>query len=325
MAEEAGFKTILAAGLEDIKNQKIAEIRKKWADKNKLIKQKQDAKHLAAEQKLKDKLLKAEQNFEKAKQRAYSAGVQGLKGFFGQKTGIYKLMLGLEKALAINEVMVNSGKANAQITSNLGIANMKAVAASPLTAGMPFIGINSAIAATQIATNKTTALTEIAQLVSSGIQGFEDGLLPITRTDGKVFNAKKGGPTSTQIVSEPTLMENYLVGERRRPEMIIDDRTFAKLDPKIIRHIMQVHNGTVTGYETGKYNTSKTASPSFDNSDLDFENTEAETQLTIQISRLSDLLDLGITASAIIGFEQAEKIKELIDDISSSKQNGNLS
>jgi len=184
---------------------------------------------------------------------------------------------------------------------------------------------NSSIAATHIATNKTTALTEIAQLVSAGIQGFEDGLLPITRTDGKKFNAKKGGPTSTQIVSEPTLMENYLVGERRRPEMIIDDRTFAKLDPKIIRHIMQVHNGTVTGYETGKYNTSKTASPSFDNSDVDFENTEAETQLTIQISRLSDILDLGITASTIIGYEQAEKIKELIDDISSSKQNGNLS
>jgi len=54
------------------------------------------------------------------------------------------------KALAIADVVRSSVKSISETVSNTGIANAKAASASPLTAGMPFVAINTAQAALSI-------------------------------------------------------------------------------------------------------------------------------------------------------------------------------
>jgi|13_taG_2_1085334.scaffolds.fasta_scaffold14946_2 hypothetical protein len=61
-----------------------------------------------------------------------------------------KKMEKVGKALAIADVVRSSVKSVSETISNTGAANAKAVLASPLTGGMPFVGINTAKAALSI-------------------------------------------------------------------------------------------------------------------------------------------------------------------------------
>ena len=57
---------------------------------------------------------------------------------------------------------------SARIVSNTAVANAKAVAATPLTAGQPFVGINTASAAISIASSIAAATKGIQQIKGSG-------------------------------------------------------------------------------------------------------------------------------------------------------------
>lgn len=72
------------------------------------------------------------------------------------------------KALAITGIIVEQVASVARIISNTGIANAKAVAASPLTAGNPWVAINTASAGLSIASSIASASKAISKLGGGG-------------------------------------------------------------------------------------------------------------------------------------------------------------
>jgi hypothetical protein len=134
----------------------------------------------------------------------------------------------------------------ANIVLNTALGVMKAVAASPLTGGMPWSAIVGAVGAIQLGIAAATPLPA---------KGYEEGLYPVEREqDGKMFNASYGGETRSGLVSKPTL---FLAGERRKPEMVIDDRAWAKMNPDVKNSLYRElgRMGRVPGYENGYYKT----------------------------------------------------------------------
>jgi len=75
---------------------------------------------------------------------------------------------GKNKTAAIAGVLIQKAASVGQIVANTGIANAKAVAASPLTAGQPFVTINSISAGLSIASSLAQAQKAIQQIKSAG-------------------------------------------------------------------------------------------------------------------------------------------------------------
>lgn len=71
------------------------------------------------------------------------------------------------KALAIADVVRSSVKSISETVSSTAAANAKAVAASPLTAGMPFVGINTVKAALSIGSTIGTAKKSIQSIIGN--------------------------------------------------------------------------------------------------------------------------------------------------------------
>ena len=136
--------------------------------------------------------------------------LRGLSQIAGQETA-------LGKAIATASVAYEQYKSISSIISNLGIANAKAVSASPLTFGQPWVGVNTVKAGIDIGAsvaggvkaiadiNGASAISNIAGGVSTviggvkKIQGFADGGLindgtSISRANGDdvLITAKKG-------------------------------------------------------------------------------------------------------------------------------------
>lgn len=298
----------LLSRLEDLKQESIQKVVDKWSKYRRKQAIKEQDKFLKGDAKFKKELIKAENALQQAKSEALSKGITALKGFAKEGTAMYKALFLAEKVLAGLRIVTKNQEETA--------GYFTAYSAVP---GGFFLAAKYAAAA------KIRMATSLGVLAAQTVQGFEDGLYPVTRDDGKKFNAKLG-ETKTGLYSGPTLMDgNYLVGERstsRNPEMIIDDVTFSKLDPSVPEYIMAVHNGTIPGFEKGKYNSS------FSNDNLPEFNQENSTESTIEYS--SEIIELltRIAESSekgnvlVIGYEEAEKIKDLQNELDSSKQNG---
>ena len=78
-----------------------------------------------------------------------------------------KEIAGKNKKLAIAGVIVEQAAAIGKIIVNTGIANAKAVAASPLTGGLPWVAINTATAALSIASSVAAGIKAIQQINSA--------------------------------------------------------------------------------------------------------------------------------------------------------------
>ena len=85
----------------------------------------------------------------------------------GQFGSFLKEIAGKNKKLAIAGVIVEQAAAIGKIVVNTGIANAKAVAASPLTLGQPFVTINTISAALSIASSVAAGIKAIQQINSS--------------------------------------------------------------------------------------------------------------------------------------------------------------
>jgi TP901 family phage tail tape measure protein len=246
---EAENDTLLKTELEDIKEAEIQAIKDKWADIRLKKKEDEDAKYAKLDAKQKQALLKAEEELQQAKINAKNQGLNALQSLFGRESAIAKLAFGLQKSLAIQEILINTKKANAQIISNLAIANMKAVARNPLMGGLPWTGINTAIAVKHKLSNNLNAGAQIAGILATSIQGFEEGFYPVQRAqDGKMFNAQFGGQTKSGMVNKPTM---FLAGENG-PELIVDSKAFRQINPDI-RSSFQREIARVKGFEAGYY------------------------------------------------------------------------
>jgi hypothetical protein len=85
--------------------------------------------------------------------------------------GLLKALAGENKKVAIAGVVVEQAAAIGKILVNTGIANAKAVAASPLTFGAPWVAINSISAALSIASSIAAGVKAIQQINSASSGG----------------------------------------------------------------------------------------------------------------------------------------------------------
>lgn len=162
------------------------------------------------------------------------------------------------------------------------------------------------------------------------VYGREKGLYPdtvdVTRTDGRRFNAKNGGSTSTQIVKSPTYFsDDYIAGEAG-PEMVIDAKTFSRLDPHVVDHINYVHKG-VRGYENGLFpenSQSTTAIDPTENSQFQQDQLEINRMTMITLMGIQDRLDNPVAPNLTFGYNEAEAVNDLNAERIQSEQNGTL-
>ena len=104
-----------------------------------------------------DRIAAAEEYKEQQYREGYN-NLQNIVSLGGKK------MEKVGKALAIADVVRTSVKSISETVSSTGVANAKAVAASPLTGGMPFVAINSAKAALSIGSTVASAAKSIQQI-----------------------------------------------------------------------------------------------------------------------------------------------------------------
>ena len=85
----------------------------------------------------------------------------------GNLGSLLRNIAGKNKALQIAAIVAEQAGAVSRIISNTAVANAKAVAASPLTAGQPFVAINSISAGLSIASSIASAAKGIAAIKNS--------------------------------------------------------------------------------------------------------------------------------------------------------------
>ena len=312
MAEDAGFETVLAAGLEDAKEFELNAIREKWENKKLKEKEVNDKKYEALDKKHKAALKKAQEDLELAKKNALSAGVDFLGSILDKQSAIYKVMFGLEKALAIAQI-IKSSTAAIQL-ANLNEAKIPWMIPSPI--GIPFPNPGKPISlATTKATNQATklgALTSIASIVGTAIQGFEDGLYPVVRQqDGKNFNASFGGQTTSGMVNKPTV---FMAGENG-PELIVDAAAHKQIDPAI-KYAFHREIARVKGFESGYYpdSTSKPTDSAVSSEASNVANIKLIEVLERASNVLEKLDETGVIAYLSNDLKTAKEIKESIAD-----------
>ena len=131
---------------------------------------------------------------EKAAAEAKQAINMAYLGLFQQFGNTLSQLAGKNKALAIAGVIISQAAAIGQIISQTGIANAKAIAASPLSLGQPWVAINTISAGLSIAgavASATKSIQQINQAASAGgaTGGGGGGSAP-------AVPAYTGGPTA---------------------------------------------------------------------------------------------------------------------------------
>lgn len=112
---------------------------------------------------------------EKAAQQAKVDLQNAYLDLFGQFGSTLQALAGKNKGLQIAGIIIEQAASIGKIIVNTAAANAKAVAAFPLTGGMPFVAINTASAALGIAASVAGAAKSISQINAAanqaGIQG----------------------------------------------------------------------------------------------------------------------------------------------------------
>lgn len=217
------------------------------------------------------------------------------------KTGLERLDEDLEKKKA--KIAYKQAKREKEIAvlsaiSGTAMAVVGALGNRPWTpANFVLAGIVGAMGLLQLGTILTAPLPSAA--------GAEDGLYNpkyVKRSqDGKVFANSGSQKMKSGLYNRPTL----LVGERggKMPEMVIDDRAFARMDPGLRDALIRNLNG-VPGFESGYYdnvgkyqvpNGSSSSSSSSASNDILIQLVQQNNSLMAQnIAVMEDLRDKGV-------------------------------
>lgn len=130
-----------------------------------------------------NEVTKQEVETEKAAQQAKIDLNNRYLDLASQFGGVLQQIAGKNKALAIAGVVVEQAASIGRIISNTGVANAKAIAASPLTAGQPFVAINSISAGLSIASSVAAGLKAVQQ-INSAQPGGGGGASPVSSAGG---------------------------------------------------------------------------------------------------------------------------------------------
>lgn len=309
LQEQAAGETELLARLEAEKESQIQDVRDKYSEIR--LKKNDEArkKLLQASKEFNKQQLESEKKLEEAKAGLKEQGLEMLRRIFGESSVLGKAFYAIQKGMAIANIVTENSKANALVAANLSVANTKAIAASPLTFGQPWVAANSTAAAASLAANNSAAKINIAKIVAetvAGIAGFEDGLYPVKRNDGKVFRSRFGGEPRTQIVTAPT---HFIAGEVK-PEMIIDGNTFRKMDPAVTDYILAL-SGRMPGFEGGMYRNNQKA-----------DNTSE--MMMEALAKLNQRLDEPIYTFTVYDNDASVKQQEFDDRIKEVRRNAKI-
>ncbi|WP_422105593.1 phage tail tape measure protein [Winogradskyella sp.] len=204
----------------------------------------------------KDAKARAEANKKELEERKklHQEIIDGSINLVGQESRLGQALLAVKATMAAKETLIQLGviKAKAATAVAEGTLATKVGAANTAKVGfpknVPLLIAFAAQAAGIIGAIKNAV--GAAKNINTSVPGFEEGLYPVTRAqDGKKFNASFGGKPITQIVPTP---KTFLAGEM--PEMIIDPKTFKKMDPMITDYILQLAGKRpMPAFESGKY------------------------------------------------------------------------
>lgn len=189
-----------------------------------------------------EELLRDQENleFEKELTEARKQLKSEYMNAIGQVAGALASMFKEGSAAQIAALAVEKGAAIAQIIFQTAVANAKAVAMSPLTAGQPWVSINTASAVASIATVVATTISQFKDKKNNDKPGYATGKYPGLHTG---FYGDK----------PHYALFNEVPGE---PEMVVDGKTTRRLQfnyPEIIKAIYAVRDGRQPGYAAGKY------------------------------------------------------------------------
>jgi len=311
MELEANNDTILLASLEEIKQQELAAIRQKYNEIELLENKKQDEKILKQDEEFKRRQIEADSNLEEAKRNVLTAGVNFLGAILSKKSGLYKIIFSLEKAMAISEIITNTTKSVALAWSQ------EAAIPFILPPGIPnpAKGASLALTSKNVLAAKLNAGVQIATIGSQAIQGLEDGLYPVQREqDGKMFNASFGGNTSSGMVNKPTV---FLAGENG-PELIVDAKAYKKINPDV-KNSFQREIARVKGFEIGLYSQqNRTSIASADAGTSTTDVTVSNTEMIVALNRASAIFEKierdGILAYMANDLKNGKLIQDTIND-----------
>lgn len=305
MAEDAGYETIEAAGLEYAKLNEIDKIRNEFDAKALADKKEHDDKLLKQDQKNKEIQIKAEQDLQAAKRELVSSGLGVLMSFMDQSSDLFKAMFLIQKGVAIADVIMN------------GISERAKIAA--------VWGWNPAIATPMLLTSKIRTGINVASIAATAIQGFEDGLYPVIREqDKKMFNAVYGGDLQTGLVSKPTVFNTptgqILTGEKgpNEPELIIAGDAYKQISPDI-KFSLHRELARVRGFETGLYNnTQKTIDNNVSSESTGASNNYTQEEFNSIITRNTEILEKiyndGVYAVFKEDLKSAKRIQDKINE-----------
>ncbi len=255
-----------------------------------------------------DKIQEEQHRKEEMRKRATESLAQGLfnnmKAMAKKGTALSKALYLFEQAMAIRQVIVNTQ-----------LANAKAVAASPLTAGQPWVAINTTLGAASVG-------LILAQTAAEFKGKEEGGYLDVRREqDGKPFRARykpnhrgyTSGPTvitgenGMEFVANAKAAQNPTV----RPFLDIIDRaqrqgTIETLDLSAIRA------EKYKGYASGGYLTPPSSS-AFDEEDAAVIGKPQEEKWEEVVEVIKKMAERPIEFS-LLRFNEAQAEKESIDD-----------
>ena len=110
-------------------------------------------------------------------------------GLLSQAANVAEQLAGKNEAVAIGAVIATQAASIGQIVSSTGLANAKALAASPLTFGQPWVGINTISAGLSIASSVASAAKSIKD-----IKGAKNSSAPSSGT--RIPTPRGGGAAS---------------------------------------------------------------------------------------------------------------------------------
>ena len=130
-----------------------------------------------------------------------------------------KKMQKVGKALAIADVVRTASQSVSETISSTGIANAKSVAASPLTAGMPFVAINSVKAGLSVGATVAGAAKSIASITGGSKNVTQPGSIPGGGGGGASAAAIPPVPPAFNVVgaSQTNQLADAIGGQAQQP------------------------------------------------------------------------------------------------------------
>lgn len=192
-------------------NRSTLELQSQYIAESELISQNATDKKNETDAANKEAEKRREEEVARLKEEQYRTNLDNLQNILSAGG---KKLAGVSKALAIADIIRSSYKSISATISSTGEANAKAVAASPLTGGQPFVAINTVQAALSIGANVASAARSIKAITSDSSSAPSGG--------GQTAGGGGGGaapPPQFNIVGQSSTnqLSQTIAGQQNRP------------------------------------------------------------------------------------------------------------